>query len=215
MSTLYSILIVFEAIVCFLLIGIVLLQKSTGDGNGLSFGSGAESVFGAQAGNVLTRGTVVLAVLFLLNTLLLCILRPEARAQSLGEEIATEQAARQKAEAAATGDSDDVADLLGDIAPTGGAAEATAGKATEAVGKATEAVEEKAEEAVGKAEEAAKAVEKKAEDAAKAAEATAEKAAEAVQKAAEAIEEKAAEAAKAVEEKADEAVKAVEAAPEA
>lgn len=197
MSTLYSILIVFEAIVCFLLIGIVLLQKSTGDGNGLSFGSGAESVFGAQAGNVLTRGTVVLAVLFLLNTLLLCILRPEARAQSLGEEIATEQAARQKAEAAATGDSDDVADLLGDIAPTGGAAEATAGKAAEAVGKATEAVEEKAE------------------DAAKEAEATAEKAAEAVQKAAEAVEEKAAEAAKAVEEKADEAVKAVEAAPEA
>ena len=34
---LYNILIVFEAIVCFLLIGIVLLQKSTGDGNGLSF----------------------------------------------------------------------------------------------------------------------------------------------------------------------------------
>ncbi len=89
---LYNILIVFEALVCFLLIGIVLLQKSTGDGNGLSFGGGAESVFGAQTGNVLTRGTVILAILFLVNTLVLCVLRPERRGGvSRSQQIASQQ----------------------------------------------------------------------------------------------------------------------------
>ena len=109
MTILYNILIVLEAIVCLLLIGIVLLQKSTGDGNGLSFGGGAESVFGAQTGNVLTRSTVVLAVIFLLNTLALCVVRPTATGgESRSAKI--EKAQRDAAAAAAT--ATDVTDAL-------------------------------------------------------------------------------------------------------
>ncbi len=79
MDILIRLLMVFEAVVCLLLIGIVLLQRSKGQGAGLSFGGGAEAVFGAQVGNVLTRATVVLAVLFLANTTLLTVLRPQDR----------------------------------------------------------------------------------------------------------------------------------------
>jgi preprotein translocase subunit SecG len=87
MDILIRFLMFFEAIVCFLLIGIVLLQRSKGQGAGLSFGGGAEAVFGAQMGNVLTRATVVLAVLFLANTTLLAVLPRRARSASLAERI--------------------------------------------------------------------------------------------------------------------------------
>ena len=120
MNTLYTILIVFEAFVCFLLIGIVLLQKSTGDGNGLSFGSGAESVFGAQTGNVLTRSTVVLAVLFLVNTLALCVIRPTATGgESRGAKIQKAQEAERAAAAANAAQTDEKAAALldGDVEP--------------------------------------------------------------------------------------------------
>ena len=66
-----------EAIVCLMLIGIVLIQRSKGQGVGLSFGGGAaESVFGGQMGNVLTRTTVILAFVFLVNTTVLAVLKP-------------------------------------------------------------------------------------------------------------------------------------------
>ena len=63
---------VIEIIVCFLLGGIILLQKPKDGGLGVSFGGGmGESLFGAQMGNVLTKATVILAIIFLLNTLVL------------------------------------------------------------------------------------------------------------------------------------------------
>ena len=72
MQIFISILYVFEIIVCFLLGGVILLQKPKDGGLGVSFGGGmGESLFGAQMGNVLTKGTVILAVIFLLNTLIL------------------------------------------------------------------------------------------------------------------------------------------------
>lgn len=77
-----------EAIVCILLIGIILIQRSKGQGVGLSFGGGAEAVFGAQMGNVLTRATVILGVVFLVNTALLAILRPKSSNLSLAERTA-------------------------------------------------------------------------------------------------------------------------------
>lgn len=67
-----------EFIVCLMLIGIILIQRSKGQGMGLSFGGGAaEAVFGGQMGNVLTRTTVILAIVFLANTTVLAILRPK------------------------------------------------------------------------------------------------------------------------------------------
>ena len=55
---------------CLLLIGLVLLQKSKSEGLGLAFGAGAgESLFGARAGNVLSRATVVIGVVFIASAL--------------------------------------------------------------------------------------------------------------------------------------------------
>lgn len=67
---------VLQALVCFLLVTIVLMQRSHGGGGvGLGMGGGmGEALFGAQVGNVLTRSTVVLAIVFLVNTTFLSIL---------------------------------------------------------------------------------------------------------------------------------------------
>ena len=95
MNILIHFLLAVEAVVCLMLIGIILIQKSKGQGLGLSFGSGAaESVFGGQMGNVLTRTTVILAIVFLVNTTLLAILKPQgARSADVTERFAQAAAA--------------------------------------------------------------------------------------------------------------------------
>jgi preprotein translocase subunit SecG len=75
MIFLKTLFIVIELVSCLLLICIILLQKSKSEGLGLAFGAGAgESLFGARAGNVLSKATVVLGIVFLANTLVLGIL---------------------------------------------------------------------------------------------------------------------------------------------
>ena len=59
--------------VSLLLIGVILLQRNKGAGAGVSFGMG-EAVFGADMGNVLTRTTIVLGVIFLLLVIGLSLL---------------------------------------------------------------------------------------------------------------------------------------------
>jgi preprotein translocase subunit SecG len=85
MGILIGFLIVLEVVICFLLIGIVLLQKSREQGLGMAFGASVgESLFGSRAGNVLTKGTIVLGSLFVANTLLMGVLYA-GRAGSLVE----------------------------------------------------------------------------------------------------------------------------------
>ena len=75
MIFLIALLIVVEVLCCLLLIGLILLQKSKNEGLGLAFGAGAgESLFGARAGNVLSKATVVLGIVFMANSLLLGVL---------------------------------------------------------------------------------------------------------------------------------------------
>ena len=75
MIFLKALFIVVEVLCCLLLIGLVLLQKSKSEGLGLAFGAGAgESLFGARAGNVLSKATVVLGVVFMASTLILGVL---------------------------------------------------------------------------------------------------------------------------------------------
>jgi len=75
MIFLKALFIVVEVVCCLLLIGLVLLQKSKSEGLGLAFGAGAgESLFGARAGNVLSKATVVLGIVFMANSLLLGVL---------------------------------------------------------------------------------------------------------------------------------------------
>lgn len=72
MQILIGFLYVLEVIVCFLLGGVIMLQKPKDGGLGVSFGGGmGEALFGAQMGNVLTKGTIILGAVFLLNTLVL------------------------------------------------------------------------------------------------------------------------------------------------
>lgn len=72
MTILIGFLYVIEVVVCLLLAGIVMLQKPKEGGLGGMIGSGvAEAAFGADAGNVLIKGTIILGAIFLLNTLAL------------------------------------------------------------------------------------------------------------------------------------------------
>ncbi|MCK5803140.1 MAG: preprotein translocase subunit SecG [Lentisphaeria bacterium] len=64
-----------EVVTALLLIGIILIQQSkTGGGLGAVGGGMTETVFGAGAGNVLTKGTVWLATLFFCLTLLVAVI---------------------------------------------------------------------------------------------------------------------------------------------
>jgi len=81
-----------EVVTCVLLVCIILLQKSKGGGMGLAFGAGVgEALFGAQAGNILTKTTAVLAVVFLVNTTILSLMgagQHRAATKSLADKIA-------------------------------------------------------------------------------------------------------------------------------
>ena len=88
-----------EVVVCLMLIGLVLIQRSKGEGISSALGGGmGESIFGANVGNVVTRTTVVLGIVFLLNTICLTILMTKNRTQGTGsvmDEMAKPPAARE------------------------------------------------------------------------------------------------------------------------
>jgi preprotein translocase subunit SecG len=88
MHVLIVLLRVFEVLVCLLLIGVILLQRSKGSGAGVSFGGGmGEAIFGAQMGNVLTKTTVILGIVFLVNTLILSLLAAQRRGGGGGDSL--------------------------------------------------------------------------------------------------------------------------------
>ena len=94
MANLYTFLFVVQVLVSICLIGFILIQHGKGADAGAAFGSGASStVFGSHgSGNFLTRGTTVLAIIFLGNSLLLGYLAGESTRQQTSvmesEEIA-------------------------------------------------------------------------------------------------------------------------------
>lgn len=88
-SVLLVVLILIEVVCCLLLIGVILLQQSKSQGLGLAFGGGmGESLFGSRAGNVLTKITIILSIVFLANTTLLGILFTSSDERSLVEKAA-------------------------------------------------------------------------------------------------------------------------------
>jgi preprotein translocase subunit SecG len=83
LTILKALLFSIEVICSVLLVGIILIQKSKGGGLGMAFGGGmSESLFGSRAGNVLTKGTVILAVIFMVNTVGLAILFARSHEQT-------------------------------------------------------------------------------------------------------------------------------------
>ncbi len=93
MNVVIGILTGVEVIVAILLIGIILLQPSKSGGGLGSVGGGVtEQVFGATAGNVLTKITVWLSAIFMTITLVLVVLgshRQSAATKSVVEEYTT------------------------------------------------------------------------------------------------------------------------------
>jgi len=74
MSVLSIVILVFFVVVSAFLILLVLVQTEEGDSLGGIFAGGGGSAFGSRAGNVLTRTTTVLGVLFLVISLGLALL---------------------------------------------------------------------------------------------------------------------------------------------
>ncbi len=85
---LYPILIILYVVVCISLVVIVLLQSGKGGGLTGIFGSGGggQTIFGARTGDVMTKTTTVLAVCFMLFSLVLAILSGN-RTSSMTKEI--------------------------------------------------------------------------------------------------------------------------------
>lgn len=72
MTFLKVLLMLVEIISGVLLVGVILLQKSKDEGLGLAFGAGVgETLFGSRAGNVLTKITIGLGIVFMANTLMI------------------------------------------------------------------------------------------------------------------------------------------------
>ena len=85
MSILISLLLIVEVLSAFLLVVVILAQKSKDQGLGMAFGSGmGESLFGSRAGNVLTRMTITLAAVFMLTTIVLGILFAKGKTGGTG-----------------------------------------------------------------------------------------------------------------------------------
>ncbi|MCX7590510.1 MAG: preprotein translocase subunit SecG [Kiritimatiellae bacterium] len=86
---LYYLLTFVEVLCSFLLLGVILIQRSKSSGlGGLAVGAGmGETLFGPRAGNILTRATVVLAVIFLVNTTILALLGSRRQSTSVTDGI--------------------------------------------------------------------------------------------------------------------------------
>jgi len=71
-----------------LLIGIIMIQQNkAGGGLGAVSGGTAESLFGTSAGNILTKATTWLAIVFLLSTLLLGTVIGRMNKKSVSETL--------------------------------------------------------------------------------------------------------------------------------
>jgi protein translocase SecG subunit len=87
------VMIILEVLVGFLLVGVILLQRTKSQGlGGMAFGASiGESVFGSRAGNVLTKATIILGCFFLANTLLLALSYTHAAPQGVQSKSVMER----------------------------------------------------------------------------------------------------------------------------
>ena len=84
-----TLLIILTAACSLALIGLILLQKSKDGGLGMAFGAGGnDSLFGARAGNVLTKATVVIGIIFLVLVLILGLMFSGSADRSLMDSAA-------------------------------------------------------------------------------------------------------------------------------
>ena len=82
----FGLVLVFHILVCFALIGVVLLQSGRGGLSEALGGAGAQSLFGGGAATILTRITAVCASIFVVTCLSLAYLST-VRGRSLIEQV--------------------------------------------------------------------------------------------------------------------------------
>lgn len=95
MAVLSVLLLILFCIVSVLLMGVILLQDEQGDGLGGIFGGSNNSSVGLQSGNILTRFTGILAVLFFVLSLSLMMVYTKSYSDSrVTDGVETEVNAR-------------------------------------------------------------------------------------------------------------------------
>ncbi len=84
---LFTILIALYVIICVSLIVVILLQSGKGSGLSGIFGSGGggQTIFGARAGDVMTKTTTVLAICFMGFSLALALISAQQSSSLVGE----------------------------------------------------------------------------------------------------------------------------------
>jgi preprotein translocase subunit SecG len=89
---LFTILVVVHVLSCVLLVVAVLLQsgRDAGLSGAFGLGGGGQTIFGARAGDVLSKVTVVFAVTFIVTCLLFTRVRPSG-ARSIVSAVAEEE----------------------------------------------------------------------------------------------------------------------------
>lgn len=148
MAVLTTILQILLVLVSVLLVCVILLQRNKGAGAGVTFGGAGEAVFGADMGNILTRSTVILGILFLVITIGLSIIAARGKATSTGsimdgaKTAAPVQQAIPEAPVSEALPEVDV-DVAGDVAAEAAAPAAAAEAAAEAAAPAAPAPEAK------------------------------------------------------------------------
>lgn len=89
----YTILLVIHTILVVFLIGMVLIQRSDGDGmGGLGGGGGNQFMTGRATANLMTRTTAILAGLFMLTSLVLAIWASRMNDGSIIDSVPVEKA---------------------------------------------------------------------------------------------------------------------------
>ena len=83
----YTVLIVLYVLICSILIAIVLMQSSKGEGlAGIFGGGGGQTLFGGRTGDVLTKATSILGAAFMILSLVMALISGRAP-RSLFEDL--------------------------------------------------------------------------------------------------------------------------------
>jgi len=80
---LYTLIVIVHVLICFLMIGAILLQSGKGAEIGAAFGGSSQTVFGSRGpANFLRKFTVVVAAVFMVTSLSLAILAKQRNVSS-------------------------------------------------------------------------------------------------------------------------------------
>lgn len=85
-----TIILIVHIVTCVFLIIFVLLQAGKGADAGATFGGIGQTYFGSQSGNILTKITSMLAIVFMLTSIGLTILYHQKIGKSVVSDMATE-----------------------------------------------------------------------------------------------------------------------------